>query len=47
MPPSLLYPRRGSRLGEGPWCKWSGFVAIMAIVALNCGAVLISYTTYR
>lgn len=47
MPPSQLYPCCDSRLGEGPWCKWSGFVAVMAIVALNCGAVLISYTTYR
>lgn len=31
----------------GIWCKLSGFVAIMAITALNSGAVCVAFVTYR
>lgn len=42
-----LYNIHLGYLDEGPWCEVSAFVAIMAITALNCGAVCVAYTTYK
>lgn len=35
------------RLTTGTWCTFSAFVAIMAITALNSGAVCVAYSTWR
>lgn len=42
-----LYNIHLGYLDEGPWCGFSAFIAIMAITALNVGAVCVAYVTYK
>jgi hypothetical protein len=45
--PRDMYNMHMGRLMPGGWCALSGFVAIVAITALNSGAVCIAFATYR